>query len=77
LKGKNREKKVKALVDSGASTLFISKRFVEQNSVSTRKLLRPIPVRNIDGSLNSEGSMTEYAVLTLIIGDHEEKEAAF
>ncbi|OJA07971.1 hypothetical protein AZE42_12976, partial [Rhizopogon vesiculosus] len=27
LKGKNKEKKVKVLVDSGASTLFLSKRF--------------------------------------------------
>ena len=59
--------------DSGASTLFINKRFVEQNKVKTYPLKKPIPVFNIDGTLNKAGSITEMAVLTMKIGDHEEK----
>ncbi|OAX30572.1 hypothetical protein K503DRAFT_659420, partial [Rhizopogon vinicolor AM-OR11-026] len=75
LEGKNRKADIKALVDSGASTLFLSRRFVEEHSVSTRKLLRAIPVRNIDGTLNADGSMTHYATLKMKIAEHEEQEA--
>ncbi|KAG2085771.1 uncharacterized protein F5147DRAFT_549049, partial [Suillus discolor] len=41
------------------------------------KLLRPIPVKNIDGSLNAAGLMTHFAELGLKIGDHVEDKAAF
>ncbi|KAG2342603.1 hypothetical protein BDR05DRAFT_837871, partial [Suillus weaverae] len=42
-----------------------------------RKLLRPIPVRNIDGSPNAAGLMTHFAELGLKISDHVEEKAAF
>ncbi|KAG1865755.1 hypothetical protein C8R48DRAFT_600850, partial [Suillus tomentosus] len=75
LKGKRRQAEVKALVDCGASTLFISRKFVKKHDVQCRKLLRPIPVKNIDGSLNAAGSMTHFAELGLKIGNHEEEKA--
>lgn len=53
------------MVDSGASTLFINKRWVKENGVATHKLQTPIPVYNIDGTLNQSGSITDMAVLVM------------
>src|SRR6201747_2406147 len=75
LKGKNKEAEVKALVDSGASSLFISERFVKDKQVQTKQLRRALPVRNIDGTYNKAGSIKSYAELGLKIGDHEENVA--
>ena len=61
------------MVDSGATTKFINQRFVKENRVRTRKLGRPIPLYNIDGSLNNDGSITEVAILQMQIGDHNEE----
>ncbi|KAJ8579822.1 hypothetical protein M405DRAFT_754019, partial [Rhizopogon salebrosus TDB-379] len=75
LKGKNKEAEVKALVDSGASSLFISERFVKEKQVQTKQLRRALPVWNIDGTYNKAGSIKSYAELGLKIGDHEEEVA--
>ena len=61
------------MVDSGASTTFISRRFVQDNHVATQRLDRPIPLFNIDGTLNRDGTISEVAILGLQIGDHVEK----
>ena len=61
------------MVDSGATTKFMNRRFVRENKVRTQKLKYPIPLYNIDGSLNKAGSISEVAVLHMKIGDHEEK----
>ena len=57
------------MVDSGASTLFINKRFVAENKVRTRKLREPIRVYNIDGTENKAGAITEVAVLNMQLGE--------
>jgi len=75
--GKKQKADIKALVDCGASTLFISKRFVKEKQVRTRKLMKEIPVRNIDGTSNVAGPISCFAELGLKIGDHEEEKAAF
>jgi hypothetical protein len=61
------------LVDCGASTLFISERFVKEKQVRTRKLIKEIPVRSIDGTSNIVGPILCFAELGLKIGDHEEQ----
>ena len=61
------------MVDSGATTKFLHRRFVERNSVTTRKLARPIPLYNIDGTENRDGTIMEVAVLDMAVGDHREK----
>ena len=73
ISGVQRSKEVAAMVDSGASTLFINKQFVNENKVRTRRLKQPIPVYNIDGTLNRSGSIEEVAILNMKIGDHEER----
>lgn len=61
------------MLDSGASTLFLNKHFVDKHKVTTRKLAKPIEVFNIDGTPNKAGMITEVAVLNLEVGEHKEK----
>ena len=68
--GKQHRKEVVAMVDSGATTTFLSRRFVKENRVVTRKLATPIPLYNIDGTLNRDGTITDVAILELEIGAH-------
>ncbi|KZV83629.1 hypothetical protein EXIGLDRAFT_592594, partial [Exidia glandulosa HHB12029] len=41
---------VSTLVDCGATSEFIGEEFVRVNNLPTRKLERPIPVYNVDGT---------------------------
>jgi len=43
---------VKALLDSGATGLFMSKKLAEKQGFKLEKLAKPIKVRNMDGSNN-------------------------
>ena len=61
------------MVDSGATTKFLHRRFVEQNHMSIRKLKQPIPLYNIDGTENRDGTITEVAILDMTVGDHQEQ----
>ena len=72
LRGKQRSKDVVTMLDSGATTKFLHRRFVEQNKVTTRKLAKPILLYNIDGSENCDGTITEVAVLDMEVGEHTE-----
>lgn len=44
-----------ALVDSGATTNFIDKEYVEKHHLVTNKLATPYDVKNADGTLNVAG----------------------
>ena len=48
----DRTKDIVAMVDSGATATFIHRKFVEENKIRTRKLSRPVPLFNIDGTEN-------------------------
>ncbi|PFH45415.1 hypothetical protein AMATHDRAFT_100395, partial [Amanita thiersii Skay4041] len=48
-----------ALLDSGATGLFLDKKYVEHHNLNTKKLPRAIPVYNVDGTLNQGGSIQE------------------
>jgi hypothetical protein len=65
-------KSLSALVDSGATGRFIDQDFVKANRLRTRTLSRPIPVRNVDGTLNEAGSITEMVDLILRYKNHSE-----
>ena len=62
-----------ALVDSGATGLFMDKEYAAANNICGRPLSRPIPVRNVDGSPNEAGEITEVADVILRYQDHSER----
>ena len=64
---------VKALLDSGCTGTTLSKEFVRKNNISTKKVIKPIPVRNADGSVNQGGPITDYVEIKLTVNDHEEQ----
>ena len=63
---------VSALLDSGATRLFIDATYVEQHRLTTRPLTHPIPVYNIDGTRNKAGSICSVVDLVLRYRTHVE-----
>ena len=64
---------VDALLDSGATGMFIDSGFAKAKNLTTRQLPRPIPIYNIDGTLNEAGSIREEVDLIMRYGDHSER----
>ena len=60
-----------ALLDSGATTTFISKKLTEKAGLTITKFPIPIPLLNIDGTSNNAGKVTHYTTLQLAIGQHK------
>ena len=75
-KRRNWKAEIKALVNSGASSLFINENFVRDNKVSTKQLKRALSVRNINEIYNKARTIKEYIKLGLLIKDHEENKVA-
>jgi hypothetical protein len=59
-----------ALLDCEATSLFMEKGFVDWNKITTRTLMCPIPVYNIDGTWNEAGSICEVVDVILRYKDH-------
>src|SRR5882757_5215338 len=74
--GKSRKVATEALIDSGATGILISRGFVKKHQIPTTPLPQHIPVRNIDRTTNSGGSITQACTLNLelegIDGTHRE-----
>jgi hypothetical protein len=64
---------VRALVDSGATGLFIDWEYVKSNQIPTTKLSQAVPVYNVDGSANQDGAISEVAELLLQYDGHSER----
>jgi len=64
---------IRALVDSGATGVFIDREYIKSNQIPTRKLSAPILVRNVDGTANTSGAITEVAELILRYNGHSER----
>jgi hypothetical protein len=64
---------VTALLDSGATGLFIDSDFIHAKNLTTDKLPRPVPVYNIDGTLNEGGHIKETVDLIVHYQDHTER----
>jgi hypothetical protein len=60
------------LVDSGATGLFMDTDYIHLNAISTRPLLLPILVFNVDGSANEAGEISEVADVILRYDGHAE-----
>jgi hypothetical protein len=61
------------LLDCGASGLFLDKDYVARHQIPTRKLSRPIPVLNVDGTPNGAGAITDVVNVILRYNDHSER----
>ena len=48
---------VKALLDSGATGLFIDTTFAKEKGFKMEKLKKPLLVRNVDGMVNAGGGL--------------------
>jgi hypothetical protein len=56
-KKSGREISACALLDSGAEGIIIDEDFAQWNKLTLRTLVNPLPVKNVDGTLNKRGSV--------------------
>ena len=61
------------MVDSGATGKFVGRRFVDHHKILTHRLLKPIPVRNVDGTGNKAGNITDWCRLRLRTGTYDKE----
>src|SRR6266542_1037265 len=63
----------KAIVDTGAIDDFIDQDIVQNAKLPTHNLSQPIPVYNIDGTLNEAGSIHKVVDMIMTYGGHSEQ----
>jgi len=64
---------IKALLNSGATGIFINKRMVARHGFKLQKLERPIMVKNMDGTNNSKGAITHQVEANIYYKGHVER----
>ena len=64
---------VKALLDSGATGLFMSKSLAQKGGYKLIKLDRPLQVRNVDGTGNSGSAITHEVEVNMFYKGHIER----
>ena len=67
------EASTEAMVDTGATGDFIDRDFVATSNLTTRKLSRPVPVYNVDGTPNEAGSISEVVDVLMTYNGHSER----
>src|SRR6266581_4494476 len=60
------------LLDSGATGMFIGRHSIWKHNLETSPLAQPVPVHNVDGTLNENRSITEEVEVLLWFGRHTE-----
>src|SRR5215469_17981861 len=65
--------RVYALLDSGATGMFIDESYVDAQKIATRDLDQPKPVFNVDGTKNEAGSIKRTVNLIMRYGKHSER----
>ena len=63
---------VRALLDSGAMGLFMSKGLAQKGGYKLMKLDRPLQVRNVDGTGNSGGAIMHEVEVNMFYKGHVE-----
>ena len=71
LQGRFKSTNSAAMIDSGATGLFLHQRFADRHRIFTRRLPHPITLYNIDGTPNEAGKITHSARLLSTI-DHND-----
>jgi len=64
---------VKALLDSGATGLFIDTAFVKEKGFRIEKMKKPLLVKNVDGTVNIGGAITHQVECNMFFKGHVEK----
>ena len=64
---------VKALLDSGATGMFMDKKMAAKHGFRLQKLERPVAVRNIDGTNNSGKAITHQVEVNIYYKSHVER----
>ena len=64
---------VKALLDSSTTGMFMNRRMAAKHGFRLQKLKRPIAVRNIDGTNNSEETITYQIEVNMYYKGHVER----
>ena len=64
---------VKALLDSGATGMFMDKKMAVKHGFRLQKLERPVVVRNVDGTNNSGGAITHQVEVNVYYKSHVER----
>jgi len=64
---------VKALLDSGATGLFMDTAFTKEKGFRMEKMKRPLLVKNVDGSVNIEGAIMYQVEYNMFFKGHVER----
>jgi len=64
---------VKALLDSGATGLFIDTTFAKEKGFRMEKLKKPLSVKNVDGTANVGGAITHQVECNMFFKGHVER----
>ena len=64
---------VKALLDSGATEMFMDRDMAKKHGFKITKLERPLKVKNVNGTENSEGSITHQVEVNVFYKNHVER----
>jgi len=64
---------IKALLDSGATGMFMDRQTAARHGFKLQKLERPIAVRNVDGTNNSGGTITYQVECNVFYKGHMER----
>jgi len=64
---------IKALLDSGATEMFMDKKTAAKHRFKLQKLERPVAVRNIDRTNNSGGAITHQVEVNMYYKNHIER----
>ena len=65
--------RIEALLDSGANTVFIDRKWAWIRKIPLLPLPNPIPVYNVDGTRNLAGDIIHYAEIVIDFQGHQEK----
>jgi len=64
---------IKALLDSGATGMFMDRQMAARHGFKLQKLKRPLIVKNVDGTVNSGGAITYQVECNVFYKGHVER----
>jgi len=64
---------VKALLNSGATEMFMDKKIAARHGFRLQKLERPVTIRNVDGTNNSGGAITHQVEVNVYYKNYVER----